>query len=450
MGPKPIARRTLLRGAAVLGGGLLSAPFVRGAHAAGPLTVAFWDHWVPGANDALHQMVEDWAVENRIDVRIDFVTSVGAKNVLTARAEARARVGHDLMVHPSWQVSVHQRQLESLDDLAAEIERAHGKFDETASFLARLDGNWKGLPAPSGSHGFPMVSRLDLMKELAGVDLRQVFPADRSKRKPDSVDSWTWEVFLAHAEKLHRAGRPFAGATGAGSDAQNWLAPLFLSFGSVLVNARGEITVDSDQTRNALEYVIRLAGYMPDGIHQWDEQSNNDWLVSGQGTSVVNPPSAWAVASRDKPDVAQQLWHHDMPRGPNGRFRAVLPHFFGVWDFARNKPAAKALIRHLSDRETSRRLVAASRGYDLPLVPSFLDFDTWSEVGPPKGTIYNYPTRGDETTMVAGYPAPPRVAALICNQGMVGALAERVTRGGESVEKAIAWATRELDGYLRA
>lgn len=450
MAPKPIARRSLLRVASALGGGLLAAPFVRGAHAAGKLTVAFWDHWVPGANEVLRRIVEDWAAEKRVEVGIDFVTSIGSKNVLTAQAEARARVGHDVMVHPTWQISVHRRQLETLDDIARDLEGTYGKFDETASFLARIDGNWKGLPATAGSHGFPMVSRLDLMKEHAGLEMQQIFPPDRGARKRDLVEAWTWEVFLVHAEALRKADRPFASAIAPGTDAQNWLAPLFLSFGSILVNAKGEITVDSDQTRNALEYLIRLAASMPGEVFQWDEQGNNDWLLSGRGACIVNPPSAWAAATRDKPELAQQLWHHDMPRGPNGRFRAVLPHFYGVWDFARNKSAAKALIRHLSDREVARRLVAASLGYDLPMLPAFRDFPTWSEAEPPRGTIYNYPTRGDETTVVAGYPAPPRVAALIYNQGMVGALAERVTKGGESVEKAIAWATRELEGYLRS
>ena len=36
-------------------------PFVRGAHAAGKLSVGFWDHWVPGANDVMRKIVEEWA-----------------------------------------------------------------------------------------------------------------------------------------------------------------------------------------------------------------------------------------------------------------------------------------------------------------------------------------------------------------------------------------------------
>ena len=36
----------------------LAMPHVRGAYAAGKLSVGFWDHWVPGANDVARKLVE--------------------------------------------------------------------------------------------------------------------------------------------------------------------------------------------------------------------------------------------------------------------------------------------------------------------------------------------------------------------------------------------------------
>ena len=39
----------------------LAVPFVRGAHAAGKLSLGFWDHWVPGANDAMTKLCHEWA-----------------------------------------------------------------------------------------------------------------------------------------------------------------------------------------------------------------------------------------------------------------------------------------------------------------------------------------------------------------------------------------------------
>ena len=40
---------------------LITAPYVRGAYAAGKLAIGFWDHWVPGANKASTDLVNEWA-----------------------------------------------------------------------------------------------------------------------------------------------------------------------------------------------------------------------------------------------------------------------------------------------------------------------------------------------------------------------------------------------------
>ena len=43
-------------------------------------------------------------------------------------------------------------------------------------------------------------------------------------------------------------------------------------------------------------------------------------------------------------DRREQLWTHGMPSGPNGRFAPFLPYFYGIWNFSKNKPAAKSLL----------------------------------------------------------------------------------------------------------
>ena len=72
-------------------------PFVRGAHAAGKLSVGFWDHWVPGANAPLEKLCREWAEKEKVDIKVDFITSNGDKDLLTAAAEAQARTGHDIL-----------------------------------------------------------------------------------------------------------------------------------------------------------------------------------------------------------------------------------------------------------------------------------------------------------------------------------------------------------------
>jgi hypothetical protein len=57
-----MTRRSLLR-AAAFAGAALAVPFARGAFAAGKLACGFWDHWVPGANDALTKLCKEWLSE---------------------------------------------------------------------------------------------------------------------------------------------------------------------------------------------------------------------------------------------------------------------------------------------------------------------------------------------------------------------------------------------------
>ena len=60
-------RRTLVAGAAV---GLLGAPFVRSAHAAGTLTIGLWDHWVPGANEVQTAIIKEWADKEKVEAQL--------------------------------------------------------------------------------------------------------------------------------------------------------------------------------------------------------------------------------------------------------------------------------------------------------------------------------------------------------------------------------------------
>src|SRR5260221_14349623 len=112
-------RRSVLQGAAATA--LLATPFVRGAHAAGKLTVAFWDHWVPGANAPLQKMCEEWADKEKIELKVDFVTSNGDKDLLTGAAEAQPKSGHDLQSFLAWYPRGYAESLEPVDDLMAQL-----------------------------------------------------------------------------------------------------------------------------------------------------------------------------------------------------------------------------------------------------------------------------------------------------------------------------------------
>src|SRR5215813_2152995 len=95
-----VTRRSALKTAALATTALIAAPYVRGAHAAGRLSIGFWDHWVPGANNASKTLVEEWAAKEKVDVTIDYIPAQGIQNRISIAAESQARSGHDIFASP--------------------------------------------------------------------------------------------------------------------------------------------------------------------------------------------------------------------------------------------------------------------------------------------------------------------------------------------------------------
>ena len=180
--PQPqTTRRSLLKSAVFGSVAAIAAPYVKDSYAAGSLALGVWDHWVPGANNAFTALCNEWGTKNNVEVRIDYITSQGEKDKLTAAAEAQAGTGHDIMSHRDWNIRIHAEVLEPLDEIAAALIKQYGPISPVAEYLAKIKGAWRGVPATSGSQVKPCCSRLDLYKEHAGIDLRDVFPADEAK-----------------------------------------------------------------------------------------------------------------------------------------------------------------------------------------------------------------------------------------------------------------------------
>ena len=76
-----------------------------------------------------------------------------------------------------------------------------------------------------------------------------------------------------------------------------------------------------------------MVKFMPPDAISYDDASNNRALISGKAALIWNPPSAWAVAKRDAPQVAADCWTFPNPRGPKGRLVPHRPYFWGIWKF---------------------------------------------------------------------------------------------------------------------
>ncbi|NBS42818.1 MAG: extracellular solute-binding protein, partial [Acetobacteraceae bacterium] len=330
------------------------------------------------------------------------------------------------------------------------LTQKYGAVNAAAEYLGKVKGKWVAIPAVSGTQMKPACVRFDLLKQHAGIDIREMWPAE-NKPGP-GADRWNWDTFLMAAEKCHAAGVPFGLPMGSFTDAVDATGAIFASFGASVMDDKGNVTVRGNaKLRTAVEYLVRLSRFLPNDVWAWDDASNNRALISGRSALIFNPPSAWAVAKRDNPQVSENCWTVPMPAGPEGRFTPYLPYFWGIWSFSRNKTAAKGLLEFLSERTSAERQTTTSNGYDIPPFLSMSDFPIWENEGPPKGTVFNYPQKAHHNarTSVAFAPAPAEFAVQAYTNALNTKVVARIAQAGESVDQALNWLERELNVIRR-
>src|SRR5580692_643939 len=140
-------RRNVLKSAALGSVAAIAAPYVKDSYAAGSLSLGVWDHWVPGANATLTKLCNEWGTKNNCEVKIDYITSMGEKDKLTAAAEAQAGTGHDIIFHRDWMIRTYAQALEPLDGIVGELINQYGPISPAFEYLGKIKGSWRGIPA---------------------------------------------------------------------------------------------------------------------------------------------------------------------------------------------------------------------------------------------------------------------------------------------------------------
>ncbi len=374
MSRKTLTRRQFVAATAMSSAALISAPYVRGAYAAGKLSIGFWDHWVPGANAASTALVNEWAAKEKVEVSIDYITSNNKKLELTVAAEAQAKSGHDILQMPTWWPHAYAEQLESVSDIMEPIVKQNGEVNGTTKYLGQSGGKWLAVPATVGSQIKGPCSRIDLMKKHAGIDVQEMYPAGSTPKD----ENWTMDVFLKAAEACHKAGFPFGIGLGETTDSVDTAGAIFQSFGAELVNAKGDITVKSDNVRQALEFYKKLIAVLPADAPSWDDASNNKWLISGRGALILNPPSLVGRCQTRRPASRRAMLDARHAGRSEGPLRTVPAVFLGRLGLrqeqgSRQEPAdpSVAAIGHRKVRRGERRLRS----------PGFREHDEAEDVG---------------------------------------------------------------------
>ena len=320
----------------------------------------------------------------------------------------RRSPGHDILAFPTWEPQAHAEQLEPVDDIMAELIKQNGAVnaDGRVPRQARTASGSR-VPATVGSQIKGPCSRIDLMKQHAGIDVQAMYPAGGAAQGR-GLDA---RRHLKAAEACHKAGFPSASGsarpTDNGRHVGRDLPVLRRQAGRRQGQHHGQDRRGAPGARLLQEArAVPAAGRA--GLGRRLQQQ-----VAGLRQGRADHEPAERLGGRQARCAADRraaAGRTACPSGPKGRYAPFLPYFWGIWNFSKNKSAAKSLLVHLSQRAVGREDGGGERRLRPALVrEASPTFKTWAEEGPPKGTLYHYPNpHNHQILSIAAAPAPPQ------------------------------------------
>src|SRR5689334_23108853 len=276
---------------------LISAPFVSSALAqTKTLTIVQWSHFVPAYDKWFDQFAKDWGEKNKIAVTVDHipVANVAAR----AAAEASAGSGHDLF---GWNgaggAHLYRKFLVDVTSLVEGVEKKYGKATTIGRQIAfnQDDKTWSAFP--DYYINFPAMYRKSMWDEIG--------------MKPDS-----WDDVRIGGAKLKAKGHPVGISLGHSNDPSTTWRGLLWSYGAAVQDEAGKkIVLNSKGAVEAVKVAAALyKEAMTSDVLSWNDSSNNQYLVSGVGSYIINPISAYRTFQKSNKNGADDTFVIEPPK----------------------------------------------------------------------------------------------------------------------------------------
>jgi multiple sugar transport system substrate-binding protein len=378
----------------------------------GQLRILQWSHFVPAFDtwfDNVYTKV--WGRRNDVEVIVDHISQ--AELPARVAAEASARSGHDMVATlaplPQYEDSVINHR-----EIVEEVNKKRGRM---AGVVQRSVYN----PKTKKYFGFadnyapdPVNYRTDLWGALG-------------------IRPTTWDNVLRAAPRLRQRGNPIGLGMSNEIDSNMFLMALMMCFGSFIQNREHKVVLNSKATREALSFGRQLFREgMTNEIFAWTASSNNVGMQAGHLSMALNAISITRTLEQSNPDLARRIAIAPIPAGPRGRFGLEhVMHTYMIWEFARNKAAAK---KFLADLEISYRgAFLNSKLYNFPAWPNAVKNITGPlrrDAGRPAGKYVILDTISKKYTYNVGYPGYANAAiGEVFDTYLIPEMFARVARG---------------------
>ncbi|HEX6686960.1 MAG TPA: extracellular solute-binding protein [Candidatus Limnocylindrales bacterium] len=324
----------------------------------GELKILLWSHFVPSHDDWFNTFAAKWGTDAGVKVTVDHIDQ--AQIPTRIAAEISAGQGHDLIQFIACLSHLEPGVLDLKDVTDEAVKRWGTQLElcrksslnpKTGKFYAYSPG-W--VPDPGNFR--------KSLWEQAGFPNGPATWDDLLKGGTEIMSSKKVQMGLGMSQEI---------------DSNMVLRALMWSFGASIQDANEKVSINSDQTVAAVEYMTKLFKQtMTNEVFSWNAASNNQGLVAGKLSYVVNSISAYRTAQKDRPDVADDTFFVPALRGPGGQLAAQ--HVMYNWivpKHAKNPDASKEFLLHYT-----ANFAAASYASKL------YDFSAWDKLTPNLGT----------------------------------------------------------------
>lgn len=339
--------------------------------------------------------------------------------------------GADLFINADTDVQLYGEKLSDVTAVANDIDKAwHGWYD-VAKKACIVKGKWRGLmigQAPCAWNWRP-----DFFK-AAGVD---AFPD-------------TYDDLLAAAKKLKAYGKPLGMTLGhAGGDARSTNYPVLWAFGGAEFSEDGsQVTIDSPETRKAIDWYTQMFQQMPQAVLSWLDPDNNQAFLAEQVSATTNVNTIY-LAGRDSKDANQQRIAKAMdfanwPQGPAGRFGCFNINNWAGFASSKNQDGINAWMAAWFDKKFLVPWTKTGQSYFVPALTDIETADAWPD--DPKLKIFR---DLNKINRMLGWKGPPTraVAESVAKFTLTDMFVQAVT-GKMSPDQAISWASDQYKSFV--
>ncbi|MBX3071835.1 MAG: extracellular solute-binding protein [Thermomicrobiales bacterium] len=445
---KPISRRGMMKSTgAALALGLSPAAAMRieamaqeaspSADIAGTsLKILQWSHFVPAYDVWFDAFAQAWGEANDVDVTVDHINT--ADIPATIAAELSAGEGHDLVEHIS-SLAQYETSMLDMSDIVAESTNRHG---EQLAMTAANTFNPTTGKFYAYCHGYapdPGNYRKSLW-ENAGI--------------PDGPNTWA-ELLEGGASIRSEQGVQLGIGMSNEIDSRMAAQTLLWAYGGSIQDENENVVINSPENVEAVAYMAELfRSSMTEEVFSWNAASNNQLMIAGQASYILNSISAYRTVQDVQPEVADDIFFKTPLEGPAGPdFAKAHGHavmMYQIPNYSPNTDTAREFLLYLQDNYGEA--IVQSKYYNFSAYPSnlpelledggLLDNDEFGSNPPDKLSTLK---SANEWTTNLGWPGPANAAmGEIFNLPIIPNMMARAATGLQTPEEAVAQAEEEV------